>query len=72
MYYLTGYGEGLERYNAIDLTDGKSYSLIKSVDTDSVASTIEFELVPSESPAYFSFVNFLHHNSVVSISVEES
>lgn len=70
LYYITGYNEGLGRYNAIDLADGRSAGLIKSIDENSVASTIEFVLVPSESPAYFSFVNFLRSNSVVSISVE--
>lgn len=72
LYHVTGYGEGSGRYNATDLTEGEGVNLIKSVDTDTFAYSIKFELIPSQSIAYFAFVNCLSINSVESISIEES
>ena len=71
LYHLSGYGEGLGRYNAIDLT-GTGSTLIESIDTDSTERTMKFNLVPSKSPYFFTFVNFLSKDAVVSFSVEET
>lgn len=47
--------------------------MVESIDTDSTENTIKFGLiVPTGSNCYFTFVNFLSKDAVVSFSVEET
>lgn len=74
LYHLSGYGEGLGRYNVIDLVGTElSSSMVESIDVNSTENTIKFDIiVPMSSNCYFTFVNFLSKDAVVSFSVEET
>lgn len=74
LYHLSGYGEGLGRYNAIDLVGTElSSSMVKSIDTDSTENTMKFGLItPTGSNCHFTFINFLTKNAIASLSVEET
>lgn len=73
LYYISGYGEGLGRYNVIDLVGTELSSMIESIDANSTENTIKFDIiVPMGFNCYFTLVNFLSKDAVVSFSVEET